>query len=255
MHFYFKSSYTFYTTFLCIYTERLAPRNVTITQAAPSSLTVSWLPPLAGPPITHYLLNHIFLANGSGAVSKEKESLIVDVTSESAVFENVEFSAGVVHIFVVSAVSDAVSVSAEVQYLILRKCIISSQKLYQLILPVLPASTEAPAPLTVERDSQSSATLSWPPGECLQYLVVFSSVLDDKEGILVTHNTRVDLTYLGNETFVAMVICVSTSDVYIVNAYAPACFKYVNPKLLPVMYSGSQIAWTVGVVSLICNCI
>ena len=131
MHLYFKSSCTFYTTFLYVYAGQFAPRNVTITRAAPSSLTVSWLPPLAGPPTTHYLLNHIFLANGSGAVSKEKESLIVDVTSESAVFENVEFPAGGVHIFVVSAVSDAVLVSAEVQYLILRKFITNSK-----IIPV-----------------------------------------------------------------------------------------------------------------------
>ena len=71
----------------------------------------------------------------------------------------------------------------------------------------------------------------------------------------MTHNTRVDLTDLGNETYIAMVVCVSTYDDYIVNAYAPVCFKYVKPKLFLVMYSGSQSAWTMGVVSLICNCI
>ena len=134
MYLCFKSSCTIYTTSLYVYTGRLAPRNVTITRVAPSSLTVSWLPPLAGPPTTHYLLNHIFLANASGAVSKEKESVIVDVTSKSAVFENVKFPAGGVHIFVVSAVSDAVLVSAEVQYLIFCKLITNSKKLYQLII-------------------------------------------------------------------------------------------------------------------------
>ena len=42
-----------------------------------------------------------------------------------------------------------------------------------------------------------------------------------KEGILVTSGTTAELTVLDQETYVVFVVCVSDSEGYTVNTYAP----------------------------------
>ena len=93
------------------------PRNLSIAQVSSTSLVLAWLPPLSGPPETHYLVTYILLANSSSAVCKEKETLLIEATHTSVVLRNLNMSAGTVHIVVVTAVSGNVSSSSKLQYL------------------------------------------------------------------------------------------------------------------------------------------
>ena len=95
-----------------------APRNVSVARISPSTITATWLPPLAGPPTSHYLVDYIFLAKGSNAATKEKKTVTVEATDTSLVLKNAEFPEGALLMFVVTSVNDDVSESSEMEYLI-----------------------------------------------------------------------------------------------------------------------------------------
>ena len=96
------------------------PRNIAIVQQLPASCIISWVQPESGQPTTNYIVTYIFLANSSTAVCKEKRRLTVAADNTTVVLDDVDLSPGSVHVVIVTAVSEDVSVS-DIQYVAICK--------------------------------------------------------------------------------------------------------------------------------------
>ena len=81
-----------------------------------------------------------------------------------------------------------------------------------------------PTLLTAYWNSDTSVSLSWHPNLCPQYLVLYFSI-DGKERILVASGTSAKLTNFEQEIYIAVVVCISAIDEYIVNSYSPLMMK------------------------------